>query len=407
MVNIAVLGYGTVGSGVVKVLTTNQEKIDKKAGTPVRVKYVLDLRDFPGDPIQEKIVHDFDVILKDPEVKIVVEVMGGLKPAYDFTRAALEAGKSVCTSNKELVAEHGAEFLDLAREKNVNYLFEASCGGGIPVIRILNSSLTAEDIDEVSGILNGTTNYILTEMTEKGSDFDSALKEAQELGYAERNPEADVEGHDACRKIAILSSLAFGHTVKFNDIHTEGITKISHNDIVFAKKFGMLIKLLASAYKVKGEGDKKDYYAMVAPFLMKQGHPLYNVNGVFNAVFIHGNMLGDSMFYGSGAGSLPTASAVVGDVVDAVKHLSRTLFVFWDSRELKLSDNSTAERSFFIRVPKDKKADASALFNALETAESDEIENEAALITGMMTESEFDKKCESRGYVLSRIRVNQ
>ena len=407
MVNIAVLGYGTVGSGVVRVLTENSKKIDKKAGTPVRVKYVLDLRDFPGDPVQEKIVHDFSVILNDPEVKIVVEVMGGLKPAYEFTKAALEAGKTVCTSNKELVAEHGAELLDLAREKNVNYLFEASCGGGIPVIRAINSSLTAEDIDEVSGILNGTTNYILSEMSEKGSGFDDALKEAQELGYAERNPEADVEGYDACRKIAILSSLAFGHTIKYQNIHTEGITKISHADMVFAKEAAMAVKLLASAYKVPDKKGGEEIFALVAPFLVRNGHPLYNVNGVFNAVYIHGNMLGDSMFYGSGAGSLPTASAVVGDVIDAVKHLSRTLFVFWDSEELSLSDNGIAERAFFIRIPKEKITDAKTRFNAEGEIFSDEIPDEAALITAVMSENEFERKYAEAGYVLSRIRINK
>lgn len=406
MINIAVLGYGTVGSGVVNVLNTNQELIDRKAGEAVRVKYVLDLRDFPGDPVQDKIVHDFNVILNDPEVKIVVEVMGGLKPAYEFTKAALEAGKTVCTSNKELVAEYGSDLLSLAREKNVNYLFEASCGGGIPVIRPINSSLTAEDIDEVSGILNGTTNYILSEMTEKGSDFDSVLKEAQDKGYAERNPEADVEGHDACRKIAILSSLAFGKTVKYANIHTEGITKINHGDIVFAKKFDTVIKLLASSHKESDGEHGERYYAMVAPFLVRHGHPLYNVNGVFNAVFIHGNMLGDSMFYGSGAGSLPTASAVVGDVVDAVRHIKRSLFVFWDPEELKLSDNKGSSRQFFVRVPLDKKEEAKKLFNASESALSDEFPSEAAIITGVMTEEEFDRKCDEAGYVISRIRVN-
>lgn len=407
MVSIAVLGYGTVGSGVVKVLNTNRDKIDKKAGESVRLKYVLDLRDFPGDPVQDMIVHDFDVILKDPEVKIVVETMGGLSPAYEFTKAALEAGKSVCTSNKELVAEYGSSLLDLAREKNVNYLFEASCGGGIPIIRPLNSSVTAEDIDEISGILNGTTNYILSEMTAKGSSFSDALKEAQDLGYAEKNPEADIEGHDACRKIAILSSLAFGNTVNYRNIHTEGITKISHEDICFAKEFNSVIKLLASAHKQDGEAEEDRYYAMVAPFLVRQGHPLYSIDGVFNAIFIHGNMLGDAMFYGSGAGSLPTASAIVGDVVDAVKHLKRTLFVFWDSEEIGLSDNGTAVRPFFIRVPKDKLENAKELFNSSETAVSDEVPDEAALITGFMKESEFFEKVERAGYVKSHIRVNQ
>ncbi len=407
MVYIAVLGYGTVGSGVVKVLNTNQEKIDKKAGEAVRLKYVLDLRDFPGDPVQEFITHDYNVILNDPEVKIVVEVMGGLHPAYEFTKAALEAGKSVCTSNKELVAEHGSELLDLAREKNVNYLFEASCGGGIPIIRPLNSSVTAEDIDEISGILNGTTNYILSEMTEKGSDFQDALKEAQELGYAEKNPEADVEGYDACRKIAILSSLAFGNTVSYKHIPTEGISRITPEDIRFAKEFDMVIKLLASAFKQGDKAEGEKYYALVAPFTVRHGHPLFNVDGVFNAIFIHGNMLGDAMFYGSGAGSLPTASAVVGDVVDAVKHLKRTLFVFWDSEEIDLSYIGTVTRTFFLRVPKDRLKDASDLFNAEKTAVLDEIPGEAALVSGLMREDEFLNKVKEAGYVKSYIRVNQ
>ena len=286
MIQIAVLGYGTVGSGVVEVINTNYSSIAQKAGDEINIKYVLDLRDFPGDPVQEKIVHDFDVIVNDPEVRIVVEVMGGVEPAYTFTKRALLAGKSVCTSNKELVARHGAELLKIARERNLNYMFEASCGGGIPIIRPLHSSLTADEIDEVTGILNGTTNYILTNMSKNGSDFAEVLKKAQELGYAERNPEADVEGYDACRKIAILSSLAFGRQVNFEDVYTEGITKISALDICYAKKLGMTIKLLASSKKTAG-----GIFAMVAPVLVRADDPLYSVNGVFNAIFIHGNML--------------------------------------------------------------------------------------------------------------------
>lgn len=301
MINIAVLGYGTVGSGVVEVINTNYDSIAKKAGEEINIKYVLDLRDFPGDPIQEKIVHDFDVIINDPEVKIVVEVMGGVEPAFTFTKRALESGKSVCTSNKELVAKHGVELLEIARAKNINYLFEASCGGGIPIIRVLNSSLTADEIDEITGILNGTTNYILTEMSANGSDFEEVLKDAQNKGYAERNPEADVEGYDACRKIAILSSLAFGRSVDYEEVYTEGITKITAADIKYANDMKTSIKLLATSRKV---GDK--FYAMVSPVMIDGTSPLFSVNGVFNAVFVHGNVLGDAMFYGSGAGKLPT-----------------------------------------------------------------------------------------------------
>jgi len=345
MINIGILGYGTVGSGVVEVLNTNQESINKRAGEEINVKYVLDLRDFPGDPIQDKIVHDFETINNDPDVSIIVEVMGGVEPAYTFVKKALENGKSVATSNKELVAKHGSELLELARSKNINFLFEASVGGGIPIIRPLNSSLTADEIDEITGILNGTTNYILSKMTHEGLEFADVLKDAQDKGYAERNPEADVEGYDACRKIAILSSLAFGSQVDYEDIYTEGITKITASDIKYAKEMGKAIKLLASSKKV---GDS--FYAMVAPFLIGDEHPLYSVNNVFNGIFVHGNVLGDVMFYGSGAGKLPTASAVVADVVDAAKHMNRNIMTFWSSGKLELTDISKSERKFFVRI---------------------------------------------------------
>ena len=263
MISIAVLGYGTVGSGVVEVLEKNKDVINQRAGDEISVKYVLDLRDFPGDPIQEKIVHDIDVIINDPEVQIVVEVMGGVEPAYTFVKRCLEAGKSVATSNKALVAKHGATLLSIAREREINFLFEASVGGGIPIIRALNSSLTADRIEEITGILNGTTNYMLTKMFYEGAQYDEVLKEAQDNGFAERNPEADVEGYDACRKIAILSSLISGHQVDFEDIYTEGITQITKEDMMYAKEMKMTIKLLASS---KRDGDH--LHAIVAPALL-------------------------------------------------------------------------------------------------------------------------------------------
>lgn len=403
MTQIAVLGYGTVGSGVVEVLSTNQVSISKKAGQDINIKYVLDLRDFPDDPIQEKIVHDFNVILNDPEVKIVVEVMGGVEPAYTFTKQALLAGKSVCTSNKELVARHGSELLELARQKNLNYLFEASCGGGIPIIRPLNSSLTADEIDEITGILNGTTNYILTKMFQDGSDFGEVLKQAQDLGYAERKPEADVEGYDACRKIAILSSLAFDQQVDFEDIYTEGITGISREDIQYAKAMGKTVKLLAYSRKI---GER--FYAMVAPFLLGPNDPLYSVNGVFNAIFVHGNVLGDAMFYGSGAGKLPTASAVVSDVIDEVKHLNRNIMTFWSSHKLELTDISDSARRFFVRVKGDSVKDlpkVQAAFGDVETVTMPELTGEFGFVTGVLSEAEFEEKRKSLGTVISRIRV--
>ena len=405
MIQIAVLGYGTVGSGVVEVINTNHSSINKKAGEEINIKYVLDLRNFPGDPIQEKIVHDFDVILNDPEIKIVVEVMGGVEPAYTFTKKALLAGKSVCTSNKELVARHGAELLEIARERNINYLFEASCGGGIPIIRPLNSSLTADEIDEITGILNGTTNYILTEMAEKGSDFADVLKEAQNLGYAERNPEADVEGYDACRKIAILSSLAFGRQVDYEDIYTEGISKITATDIKYAKAMGQMIKLLAVSRKVDGS-----FYAMVSPVLVGPSDPLYSVNGVFNAIFVHGNVLGDAMFYGSGAGKLPTASAVVADVVDEARHLNRSIMAFWSSKKLELTDISNSSRKFFVRVkgtPETELAKVQEVFGNVQPVVVADVDGEFGFVTEEMTEAEYKAKAESFGEVLGMIRVRR
>ena len=253
MVKVAVLGYGTVGSGIVEVIKTNQDMVNKKAGDEIDVKYILDLRDFPGDPYENLVVHDVEIILNDPEVLVIAEAMGGVEPAYTFTKRALSAGKSVCTSNKELVAKHGAELIELARVNKCNYMFEASVGGGIPIIRPLNASLTPERVDGITGILNGTTNYILTKMEKEGSDFDTVLKEAQDKGYAERNPEADVEGYDACRKIAILSSLIYGKNVNFENIYTEGITKITTNDFAYAKKAGYTIKLLAMSKEVDGK----------------------------------------------------------------------------------------------------------------------------------------------------------
>lgn len=385
MINIAVLGYGTVGSGVVEVINTNHASINKRAGQDINIKYVLDLREFPGDPVQEILVHDYNVILNDPEVKIVVEVMGGINPAYSFVKSALEAGKSVCTSNKELVAAHGAELLEIAKENKVNFLFEASVGGGIPIIRPLNQSLTADEITEITGILNGTTNYILSKMTDEGSDFDSVLKIAQEKGYAERNPEADVEGYDACRKIAILTSLALGKQVDYQDIHTEGITKITDAEIKYAKALGGSIKLLGMSKFVDGT-----VYSMVAPFIIGGDHPLATVSGVFNGIFINGNVLGDTMFYGRGAGKLPTASAVVADVVDAVKHQGTNIMTIWEKDKVTLGDMSTFECKFFVRA-NNTKAEIETAFGAVEYVTVDGLD-EVAFVTEKMAEGDFDEK---------------
>ena len=405
MVNIAVMGYGTVGSGVVEVVNTNGARINQRIGDELNIKYVLDLRDFPEDPVQEKIVHDFETIINDDEIKIVVEVMGGIEPAYTFVKRCLQAGKSVATSNKALVAKHGAELLSIAEENNINFLFEASVGGGIPIIRPLNSSLTADEIEEITGILNGTTNYMLTKMFYEGADYDTVLKEAQANGYAERNPEADVEGYDACRKIAILSSLISGQQVDFEDIYCEGITEITVEDMKYAKAMGTTIKLLASSKRYAGNR----LHAIVAPCMLYPEHPLYNVNGVFNSIFVHGNVLGDAMFYGSGAGKLPTASAVVADVVDAAKHLNRNIMPMWKQETLHLEDKADSKRRFFIRLKGDAQEMLPSLqdsFGDIEIIRADGLEGEFGFTTPVMMEGDYDTRANIyKEQILHMIRI--
>ena len=399
MIRIAVLGYGTVGSGVVKVIQTNAKIIAKRAGQEVEVKYVLDLRDFPDDPIQSKVVHDFNVILEDPEVDIVVETMGGTKPAYEFVKKSLLAGKSVCTSNKELVAAYGAELVHIAKSKTVNFLFEASVGGGIPIIRPLNQSLTADRIEQINGILNGTTNYILTKMAQEGSDFADVLKEAQELGYAEKDPTADVEGYDACRKIAILTSLAYGQQVDYEDIYTEGITKITAEDFKYAKALDAAIKIFGTSRK---EGNK--LYAMVAPQMIQADNPLYAVNDGFNAIWVTGNMLGDVMFYGKGAGKEATASAVVSDVVDAVKHMNVNVMTIWEDEKQEVAPMDEMKNRFFVRIGASEKAKAEDLFEEVTPVDGG-IADEFGFLTGTMTEKEFNETISQFDTFITRIRV--
>ncbi len=394
---IAVMGYGTIGSGVVEVLRINKNKITQRAGEPVEIKYILDLRDFPGDPMEDTIVHDYQTIVNDPEIGIVVETMGGVEPAYTFVKAMLEAGKHVATSNKNLVAAKGAELIRIAREHNVNFQFEASVGGGIPIIRPLNKCLTADEIEEIIGILNGTTNYMLTKMADEGTDFDEVLKDAQAKGYAEKDPTADIEGHDPCRKIAILTSLVCGRQVDFEDIHCEGITKITATDFKYAKVMNRSIKLLASSRKEGGS-----YSCMVAPFMLDCEHPLCGVNGVFNGIFVHGNVLGDAMFYGSGAGKLPTASAVVADIVDMTKHKNTNIYIDWKPEKIELVDYKDSVNRFFVRTTADKNAVETA-FGSVKYVDAG-IEGEIGFTTEAMSEGEFMEK-EQKIDVLGRIRL--
>ena len=403
MIKIAVLGYGTVGSGVVEVINTNGAILNQRIGDTLEIKYVLDLRDFPGTPVENLITHNFEDIVNDEEVKIVVEVMGGIEPAYTFVKRSLLAGKSVATSNKALVAKHGAELLAIAKENNLNFLYEASVGGGIPIIRPLASSLTGDVIEEITGILNGTTNYMMSKMYNENADYDAVLKEAQAMGYAERDPSADVEGHDACRKIAILSSIISGKHVDFEDIYTEGITNITLDDIQYAKAMGMKIKLLASCTR---DGEK--LCAIVAPHLVSKEHPLYNIEDVFNSIFVKGNMLGDSMFYGSGAGKLPTASAVVGDIVDAAKNPNRSVMATWDSDKLELEEKADTTKKYFVRIKgnvEEMRGQLEETFGAIEVVTLDNKDDEFGFVTEVMSEGAYEMKAAKFPQICHMIRV--
>lgn len=400
MIKVAIWGYGTVGSGVFEVLRKNSAVIENKLGDTIEVKYVLDLRDFEDDPVKEVLVHDVEEILSDPEVAVICETMGGENPAYTFTKRALESGKSVCTSNKELVEKHGPELLQIAKAHNCSYLFEASVGGGIPIIRPLRTSLAQEEIQSITGILNGTTNYILTKMETEGLAFESVLKRAQEKGYAEKNPDADILGFDACRKIAILTSLAYGKNVNYTDILTEGITAITNKDFAYARKLGATIKLFAKSVK-KGE----KYYALVAPFLVKPENPLYAVNGVYNAILVNGNMGGETMYYGKGAGKLATASAVVSDVLDCARHFGKHLNVKWDEEKLEISPIDGAVRKFFVRASTTDMAQVEAVFGEVELI-TGVADNECGFVTAEMTEAEYREKAAKMGNIIGMIQVD-
>ena len=347
MVSVAIMGHGVVGSGVAEILLTHKQKLFASVGEEIYIKHVLDLREFPDSPISDRFTKNFEDIVNDIEVRVVVEVMGGVNPAYDFVKRCLLSGKSVVTSNKELVATHGAELLSIAKENNTNFLFEASVGGGIPIIRPMNQCLVANNVSEVAGILNGTTNFILTKMINEGMDFDTALKLAQDLGYAERNPEADVEGHDACRKICILASLAYSKHIYPDAVHTEGITKITLDDVKYAEIWGGVIKLIGKVKKL----DKDSIDIVVAPMFVPSSSQLSSIDDVFNGIMVRGDCTGDVVFYGKGAGKLPTASAVVADVVDCVKHLKVRKHLFWsDSDSSSVIDYKESVTAMYIRA---------------------------------------------------------
>ena len=392
---VAVMGYGTVGSGVVEVITKNHDSIVKRSTqNEVEVKYILDLRDFPGDPNEDKMVKDFNIILNDDDVKVVVETMGGLHPAYEFVSSCLKAGKSVVTSNKELVAAKGYELLQYAEENNVNFLFEASVGGGIPIIRPMAQCLAANEIDEIAGILNGTTNFILTMMIEKNMSFEDALKLAQDNGYAEKDPTADVEGHDACRKICILASLGFGKHVYPDSVYSEGITKITLDDVAYISAYDGVIKLLGRAKKM----DDGKIFAMVSPAIVKNGSQLASVSDVFNAILVRGNAIGDVVFYGRGAGKLPTASAVVADVIDCARNLDRKKPFGWDDAEENyVVDYKLATNPLYIRAEvADKAVALQDVVNAIGEVEVLSFDgckaNELAFVTSAMMEKELVEK---------------
>lgn len=397
MINIAILGYGVVGSGVAEVIRKNSQSISMKAGEEIKVKKILDIRDFTDSPDRDLLTKNADEIFLDESISIVVETIGGSKIAHDFTKQALSAKKHVVTSNKELVATHGPELLKMAAEKGVSYLFEASVGGGIPIIRPLNQCLAANVINGVTGILNGTTNYILTQMRKNGRDFADALKSAQENGYAEANPTADIEGHDACRKIAILSSIAYNEFVDCNRIHTEGITKISLTDMQYAEQMDSIIKLIGISKRI---GNK--VFARVSPAIISRQHPLSNVEDVFNAIVVKGDAIGDAMFYGRGAGKLPTASAVIADVIDIVRHIDSGNGNVWDRKEYdNLFDFDESETRYFVRVKVRNTEEARKFirntFDAPEFVQLNrqEMKDELAFVTELASEKQLGAKIQA------------
>lgn len=397
MIQIAVMGYGTVGSGVVEVFYKNRESIQRKiGGKQMDIKYILDLRDFPDSPYADKMVKDFQMIADDPDVEIVAEVMGGLEPAFTFTKTCLERGKSVVTSNKELVAARGAELLEIARQNNVNFFFEASVGGGIPIIRPLHSSLAANEIDEIAGILNGTTNFILTKMIKEQMSFGDALSLAQELGYAERNPSADVDGHDACRKICILASLSFGNHIYPEFVHTEGIRTVTLEDVAYAESWGGVIKLIGRAKRVSESGS--DIYAIVSPAFISRSSQLSSVDDVFNGILVRGDATGDVVFYGKGAGKLPTASAVIADIVDAAKAAFTSKSLHWkDDGKNHVLDYKQQIGSFYLRMQGSGEGiqKAQELFGEIQLLHRPgQPEEEFAFITPPLTEVDMEQKAE-------------
>ena len=394
MIAVALMGHGVVGSGVAEILYTHKQKLFSAIGEEIELKHILDLREFPDSPYAARFTKNFRDIADDIEVRVVVETMGGLHPAYEFVRECLSKGKSVVTSNKELVAAYGAELLAVASQQNANFLFEASVGGGIPIIRPINQCLVANNVSEIAGILNGTTNFILTKMFREGSSFDEALKLAQELGYAERNPAADVEGHDACRKICILASLAFGKHIYPEAVHTEGITAITAADVAYAERWGGVIKLIGSVKKLS-----RDYIdIIVAPMFVPAHSQLASIDDVFNGIMVRGDCTGDVVFYGKGAGKLPTASAVVADVVDSIKHLRSRKYLSWaDSDNSSVLPYRESVRAMFVRGVADDKAAAydraKALFGELHPLQRDGApEHETAFITEPMTLAAFEEK---------------
>lgn len=405
MVNVAIMGHGVVGSGVAQIITTHKKKLFQSLGEEVVIKKILDLREFPDSPLADRFTKDFNDIINDAEIRVVAEVMGGINPAYDYTKQLLKAGKSVVTSNKELVAAKGAELIEIAKNNNANFFFEASVGGGIPILRPLVQCLVANNVKEIAGILNGTTNFILSKMINDGMDFDTALKLAQDLGFAERNPEADVEGHDACRKICILASLAYGKHIYPDNIHTEGITKISIKDVEFASKYKSVIKLIGDVKLL--ENGKIDIF--VAPMLIKEKSQLSSISDEFNGIMVRGDCTDDVLFYGKGAGSLPTASAVVADIIDSCMHLNERKYIFWaDSNNESVLPYNESRTRMYLRI--ENPADLDKLNEVFGEVYVIDIGEELAVTTDLMTvadiESNIEKLTEKGVNILSKIRIS-